>query len=161
MITLAISEIKKRHHQVIEETKLQKQYFNNISLDEEGFEVKNRLKQIDRLIAKNKDYFKRRKNTMQRYKSKEYLKEGNAFVKKYLDFFGIDEIKFYNTREFEVTQLKIALSRVLMEKYYPVTAIADILRKHHATINYYIRQDFAYNIIAKSFYEKIKEKENE
>ena len=161
MITLASSTMKRKHNQILQDVENQRKYLNNVDLDEECLQVINRLNHIERLVKLNKDYFQRKVNTMQRYETKKYLEEGNSFVEKYLELFEIDKFRFYNTREFEVTQLKMALSRVLLEKYYPVTAIADILRKHHSSINYYIRQDFAFNIVANSFYKKIKEKEND
>ena len=161
MITLASSTMKRKHFQSINEFEKQRQYINVLDNNLDDKLVLSRLNEIEYLINMNKSYFKTKINNLRRYETKKYLEEGNSFVEKYLELFEIDKFRFYNTREFEVTQLKIALSRVLLEKYYPVTAIADILRKHHSSINYYIRQDFAFNIVANSFYKRIKEKENE
>ena len=161
MITLASSTMKRKHFQSINDFEKQRQYINVLDNNLDDKLVLSRLNEIEYLINMNKSYFKTKINNLRRYETKKYLEEGNSFVEKYLELFEIDKFRFYNTREFEVTQLKMALSRVLLEKYYPVTAIADILRKHHASINYYIRQDFAFNIVANSFYKRIKEKENE
>ena len=161
MITLASSTMKRKHFQTINDFEKQRQYVNVLDNDLDDKLVLSRLNEIEYLINMNKSYFKTKINNLRRYETKKYLEEGNSFVEKYLELFEIDKFRFYNTREFEVTQLKIALSRVLLEKYYPVTAIADILRKHHSSINYYIRQDFAFNIVANSFYKRIKEIEND
>ena len=161
MITLASSTMKRKHFQSINDFEKQRQYINVLDNNLDDKLVLSRLNEIEYLINMNKSYFKTKINNLRRYETKKYLEEGNSFVEKYLELFEIDKFRFYNTREFEVTQLKMALSRVLLEKYYPVTAIADILRKHHSSINYYIRQDFAFNIVANSFYKRIKEKENE
>lgn len=161
MITLASSTMKRKHFQSITDFEKQRQYINVLDNNLDDKLVLSRLNEIEYLINMNKSYFKTKINNLRRYETKKYLEEGNSFVEKYLELFEIDKFRFYNTREFEVTQLKMALSRVLLEKYYPVTAIADILRKHHSSINYYIRQDFAFNIVANSFYKRIKEKENE
>ena len=161
MITLASSTMKRKHFQSINDFEKQRQYINVLDNNLDDKLVLSRLNEIEYLINMNKSYFKTKINNLRRYETKKYLEEGNSFVEKYLELFEIDKFRFYNTREFEVTQLKMALSRVLLEKYYPVTAIADILRKHHSSINYYIRQDFAFNIVANSFYKRIKEKEND
>jgi len=161
VITLASSTMKRKHFQSINDFEKQRQYINVLDNNLDDKLVLSRLNEIEYLINMNKSYFKTKINNLRRYETKKYLEEGNSFVEKYLELFEIDKFRFYNTREFEVTQLKMALSRVLLEKYYPVTAIADILRKHHSSINYYIRQDFAFNIVANSFYKRIKEKENE
>jgi len=153
--------MKRKHFQSINDFEKQRQYINVLDNNLDDKLVLSRLNEIEYLINMNKSYFKTKINNLRRYETKKYLEEGNSFVEKYLELFEIDKFRFYNTREFEVTQLKMALSRVLLEKYYPVTAIADILRKHHSSINYYIRQDFAFNIVANSFYKRIKEKENE
>jgi len=153
--------MKRKHFQSITDFEKQRQYINVLDNNLDDKLVLSRLNEIEYLINMNKSYFKTKINNLRRYETKKYLEEGNSFVEKYLELFEIDKFRFYNTREFEVTQLKIALSRVLLEKYYPVTAIADILRKHHSSINYYIKQDFAFNIVANSFYKRIKEIENE